>query len=195
MLTDEQTFRQKPFRVHELLADVPLHDIWVFHLPGGKDGLTAADFEILVFGMMDELQERNPAVKGLFQLRFFLGRIFHWDDAQPQRDQALSYVNRLTPADRARSRVEPGSKSELGWVVYEFDNEWLTEFINDTVQGFAFVGVDRQANEYTLYFTIYVKPISWITPFYMALIDPFRRILIYPTMMRNVHQQWQQKYA
>jgi hypothetical protein len=35
-----------------------------------------------------------------------------------------------------------------------------------------------------------VSPVSRLTAVYMALIDPFRRLLVYPAILRHVHQSW-----
>jgi hypothetical protein len=48
---------------------------------------------------------------------------------------------------------------------------------------------------YTLYLAIYVKPVSRLTPLYMALIDPFRRLIVYPALGRHVQQRWSRTYA
>jgi hypothetical protein len=37
---------------------------------------------------------------------------------------------------------------------------------------------------------IYVKKVSGLTPLYMALIDPFRRFIVYPALVRHVEQMW-----
>jgi hypothetical protein len=39
---------------------------------------------------------------------------------------------------------------------------------------------------------VYVTNASWITPFYMALIDPFRRWFVYPALLKNIHASWRQ---
>jgi len=37
---------------------------------------------------------------------------------------------------------------------------------------------------------VYVCKAGWITPVYMALIDPFRRWIIYPAMLKNIRAIW-----
>jgi hypothetical protein len=37
---------------------------------------------------------------------------------------------------------------------------------------------------------VYVGKTGWITPVYMALIDPFRRWIIYPAMLKNIRAIW-----
>lgn len=185
-------FKQKPLRVHRFLADVPLHDIWVIQLPGGGDGRTLADFQrLLAFG---DLQRANPMVAGLFKLRWLLGRLFRWDDKNIALP-AVSYVHRLTDDDRQRSSVEPGSDTDLGHVIYRFENEALSEIINGTVHAFALTAMEHTADGYTVFLGIYVKKVNWFTPFYMALIDPFRKLIVYPAIIRNLQRTWVRVYA
>jgi hypothetical protein len=41
-----------------------------------------------------------------------------------------------------------------------------------------------------VYWAIYVLPVGWITPWYMRLIDPFRRLIIYPNVLREAQRRW-----
>src|SRR5262245_56111937 len=160
-ITSEE-FKQKPLRVHTFLADVPLHDLWVIHLPGGGAGRTLADFQrLLAFG---DLERANPIVAGLFKLRWTLGRLFGWDDEKHGLPSA-SYIHRLTADDRQRSLVEPGSDDGPFRVLYRFENEALGEIINATVHAFALTAMEQTADGYTLYLGVYVKKVSLLTPF------------------------------
>jgi hypothetical protein len=46
-----------------------------------------------------------------------------------------------------------------------------------------------------LYLAICVKPVSRFTALYMALIDPFRRLAVYPALGRHAQQRWSRTYA
>jgi hypothetical protein len=39
-----QEFKGLPLRVHEFLADVPLHDVWAVDLPCTRPGITLDEF-------------------------------------------------------------------------------------------------------------------------------------------------------
>ena len=91
--------------------------------------------------------------------------------------------------------MRPGSKDDPFDVVYAFQNEMLLELINETVHAFWAQTLARTSAGYRLYWAIYVKPVSWITPAYMALIDPFRRWIVYPQMLDGVRKQWIRHYA
>ena len=39
-------------------------------------------------------------------------------------------------------------------------------------------------------FAVYVSRVGRLTPVYMALIDPFRKPIVYPSLLRSVHAGW-----
>jgi hypothetical protein len=44
---------------------------------------------------------------------------------------------------------------------------------------------------YRLFLAVHVLPVGrWSRP-YMLLIDPFRRWLVYPALLRRLHEAWQ----
>lgn len=180
-------FQQEDLRVHTFLADVPLHDVWAVRLHGGGEGRTLREVRDLMAGVQPS--QVNPVVASLFRLRRGLGRVFGWD--APKHEAAVaSFVHRLTPADRARSLVTPGQNGGLFSAVYAFENESLEEIRNGTVHAFSATALKQVADGYVMYWAIYVKRINWRTPVYMAMIDPFRRGVIYPAMIAHIERAW-----
>jgi uncharacterized protein DUF2867 len=187
-------FHALPLRVHTFLADVPLHDVWAVDLPTRRAGVTLSEF--LRRASRDgsdaadaEIKRFPPAARALFALRFFLGRIFELE-AEPKDALATSFGSRLTEEDRARSFVASGTPEGLFRVVYRFENEQLVEIQNRTVHGAALSALAESADSYRLYFAVYVRRRTWITPFYMALIDPFRKWIIYPALLKKIRATW-----
>ena len=188
-----QEFRALPLRAHAILRDVPLHDIWRFRLRGGGPSRSVQDsIELFEEAMRSGL---GLAPRALFALRKLLGRVFRWDEGA-RVEPGRSYVTRLTPEDRARSLDEPGSPSGLWTAVYRSETEAIGEVINRTVHAFLVFALEaeKDGDGYTLYLAIFVKPVSRFTPFYMALIDPFRHHLIYPALIRRVQRAWHSKW-
>jgi hypothetical protein len=185
-------FQTKDLRVHSLLADVPLHDVWAFRLRGGTDGMTLSEAR----EVMSEASpyDMNTIVVVLVGTRFLLGDLFGWDD-EKYFDLDASYVNRLTEADRARTQVEPGSGSEMFRVLYAFENEATAEMMNHTAHAFFCMALEPAGDGYTMYWAIYLRETSGLTPVYMALIDPFRRYIVYPAMARRVESAWAERFA
>ncbi|HMH50469.1 MAG TPA: DUF2867 domain-containing protein [Candidatus Acidoferrum sp.] len=184
-------FRRLNLRCHALLSDVPLHDVWAIPLRGGGPGRSIQDARAIVFG---DRRPPNLAVRGLFALRSALGRTFGWDDERHDPSSA-SYVTRLAGADRSQSRVAPGTREGRFRVLYVLGEESLSELRNATVHAFLALALEPRPGGYTLYLAIYVKPVSRLTALYMALIDPFRRLVVYPALGRQVQQRWARAYA
>jgi hypothetical protein len=127
-------------------------------------------------------------------LRFALGRLFDLESA-PKRPAAAWFSARLTPEDRARSSAEPGTPAGPFRAVYRFENESMLEVHNRTVDAATVSTLAQTADGYRFYFAVYVANASWLTPLYMALIDPFRRWIVYPSILRNVSSAWREFVA
>ena len=189
-----EEFYALPLRVHTFLADIPLHDVWAVDLPAYSEGVTLCEF---LRRSGENRSDRGNATisrfplvaRALFGLRFFLGRIFGLE-TEPKDGPAVSFGNRLTAEDRARSIVEPGTPEGLFRIVYRFENEQLVEIQNRTVHAAALSALAEKADGYRFYFAVYVRPQTWVTPLYMGLIDPFRRWIIYPALLKKICADW-----
>jgi hypothetical protein len=184
---EPRDYRRIDLRAHELLADIPLHDVWRVELPGGGADRTIADVRRLM--SIDNLSSVNPIVRALFSFRTLLGRILCWDasDAAPT---GQSLIHRLTAEDRRHSLVAPGSGDGPFTVLYVHPFEAVSEIRNATVHAFSVLALQARSSGYRLFWAIHVKPIGRVTPLYMALIDPFRRLIVYPAVLRHVHRSW-----
>ena len=185
-------FQKLNLRCHALLSDAPLHDVWAIPLSGGGPGRSIQDARAILFG--DRRPPTNLAVRGLFALRFALGRAFGWDDERHDPSGA-SYVHRLAEAERSQSQVPPGTREGPFRVLYVLGNEALSELRNATVHAFLALALTPSPGGYTLHLAVYVKPVSRFTTLYMALIDPFRRLVVYPVLGRHAQRRWSRTYA
>ncbi|HEY6308079.1 MAG TPA: DUF2867 domain-containing protein [Candidatus Angelobacter sp.] len=186
----EREFEALPLRVHTFLEDVPLHDVWAVDLPRPRAGVTLDEFRRLVAG--PRLFTPSPAVRALVAVRLFVGRLLGWDRTPSERTSA-PFADRLTPADRALSLAPAGMREGtdgLFRVVYRFENEQLDEVINRTAHAAALSALVETANGYRFYFAVYVRNVGRLTPLYMALIDPFRKLIVYPSLLRSVRANW-----
>jgi hypothetical protein len=68
--------------------------------------------------------------------------------------------------------------------------EAISEIRNATVHAFLVYALLERASGYRLYWGIHVRPVGRITAWYMALIDPFRRLVIYPALLRRIREAW-----
>jgi uncharacterized protein DUF2867 len=181
-----QEFERLPLRVHDFLAGVPLHDVWAIDLPGGRSGITLDQFSRTASTC---LCTPPPLVRALLNIRLFIGRRLAWD-REPAATAWESFATRMTTDDRSRSLAPAGTREGLFRVVYRFENEQLLELINRTAHAAALSALVETANTYRFYFGVYVRSVSRFTPIYMALIDPFRKLVVYPSLLRNVRAKW-----
>ena len=124
-------YRRLTLRAHSLLGDVPLHDVWRVTLPGGGPARTMTDVRS-VFEVARQAQRLGPLVRALFAFRWFLGRLFRWDDSS-QRD-GWTLQTRLSDADRRQSLVEPGRREGPFTVVCVHAMEDMSEILRQQEQ-------------------------------------------------------------
>ena len=198
-----QEFERLPLRVHSFLEGVPLHDVWYIDLPHWRAGVTLDDFlQRTSDGKLDRcgcsrsssLFTSSPLVRILLEIRFFVGQFFGWD-AEPPATAWKSFATRLTDTDRSRSLTATGRQDGLFPVVYRFENEQLLELINLTAHAAALSALVETATAYRFYLGVYVHSVSRFTPFYMALIDPIRKLIVYPSLLRSVRARWNQAFG
>lgn len=168
--------------VHELLKDVPLHDVSAIDLPGGHER-TIAD----VLRFMEQGRRRLPAsVAALVRVRGAAGRTFRWD----VRARELRYASRLTEDQRNRSLAPVGTPAGAVRILYQFPYELLGELENATVHAFSCLALVPKPGGWRLYWAIYVENVSRFTPLYMAAIEPFRRFVVYPALLESLRAAW-----
>jgi hypothetical protein len=186
-----QEFERLPLRVHTFLAGVPLHDVWFVDLPRWRPAVTLDDF---LRTASNCLFTPSSVVRTLLNIRLFVGRFFDWD-REPAASAAKSFATRLTDTDHSRSLAAAGTRDGFFRVVYRFENEQLVELINRTVHAAALCTLVETATVYRFHLGVYVRSVSRFTPFYMALIDPFRKMIVYPSLLRSVRARWDQAFG
>ncbi|MGB8769984.1 MAG: DUF2867 domain-containing protein [Candidatus Korobacteraceae bacterium] len=186
-----QEFEGLPLRVHGFLAGVPLHDVWAVDLPRPRSGITLDEYLRVAHAHPLTLP---PLARTLLNIRLFVGRVLGWD-REPAATALETFATRLTDVDRSRSLVLAGTREGLFRVIYRFENEQLLELINRTAHAAALSALVETTNSYRFYFGVYVTNVSRLTPVYMALIDPFRKLIVYPSLLRSVRIRWNQAFA
>ena len=196
-------FKRLQLRVHTFLAGVPLHDVWAVDLPRWRAGVTLDEFlrttnhckvDTCGCSKSSSLFTPSPLVRMLLDIRFFVGRFFGWD-REPAATASKTFATRLTDTDHSRSLAAAGTRDGFFRVVYRFENEQLVELINRTVHAAALSTLVETATVYRFYLGVYVRRVSRFTPFYMVLIDPFRKMIVYPSLLRSVRARWNQAFG
>jgi hypothetical protein len=186
-----QEFERLPLRVHAFLAGVPLHDVWAVDLPWTRPGVTLDEF-LRTRGARP--YRLSSVVRALLSIRLCVGRLLGWD-REPTATARETFATRLTTTDRSKSLAEAGRREGLFRVVYRFDNEQLLELINRTAHAATLSALVETGNTYRFYFGVYVRNVGFFTPVYMALIDPFRKLIVYPSLLRSVRASWNQAFG
>ncbi len=174
-------------RVHELLRGVPLYDVSVVDLPSGGPGRTIAEIRAL-----DSAAPPSHISKVLFGVRRGLGGVFGWDRISLRPEDSL--LSKLSEQDRLQSEIPSGTRQGGFRILYQFSGEMLSEIRNATVQGYVCVALAPTSTGYRLYWAVYVIPVSWLSRPYLLAIEPFRRFLLYPAMLRRLKRAWVAAY-
>jgi hypothetical protein len=75
--------------------------------------------------------------------------------------------------------------------LYLLENEWAAEIANRTVHGVMHIGwIPDGTGGYRGQMAVLVKPNGLLGTAYMAAIAPFRHLIVYPPMMREVGRAW-----
>jgi transposase InsO family protein len=138
---------------------------------------------------LERLGAASAPVRFLFGLRLRLGRIFGWDREPPAASRD-SFLRRLSASDRESSLVAPGTPEGPFRVLFVSGRESISEIHNATVHAFSVFVLLERSSGHRLYWAIYVRPLGRMGAWYMRLIDPFRRWIIYPAVLRQIRTAW-----
>ena len=177
----------RPWRIHELTPDFHLEDVWALPTPGGPH-----DFPKLVrlMGSFAPSAGSSRIVRALFALRFKLGEILGWDSPGAGLGSRVATLRERLPVDLRGSRGPDRADSPFT-TLYLTDDEWAAEIANRTVHGVLHLGwVPDETGGYRGQMAILVKRNGLFGATYMTAITPFRHLIVYPTMMREVERAW-----
>ena len=182
----KREFEQLPLRVHTVLTGIPLYDVWVIDLAHWHPGITLDQF--LKAAPLHSVP-MPPFARFLFRLRSLIGRAFGWDRGSDLVTES-TFASRVSAAGYKESLIEPGTLKKGFRVVYSSANEHLAELKNKTVHGALAVALIEGEMSYRLYLGVFVRSVSRFTPYYMAVIAPFRHWIIYPSLLRGFRERW-----
>jgi hypothetical protein len=178
----------RPWRIHELTSDFRLEDVWALPTPGGPD-----DFPRLVqqFASADPSKSLPRAARTLWALRLKLGERFGWDALETGVGSRVATLRDRLPADLRDGPAGPEFESLPATSLYLLEDEWAAEVANRTVHGVLHLGwVPDETGGYRGQMAVLVKPNGLFGTAYMAAIKPFRHLIVYPPLMRQIERQW-----
>lgn len=179
-----------PWRIHELTPEFRLEDVWALPTPGGPD-----DFGRLVAVMASfaPAESSSAAVRVLFAVRSRLGALLGLDREGSGLDSRVESLRSRLPADLRAAPPEPLSDDGPFSTLYLTENEWALEIANRTVHAVLHLGwVPDEAGGHRGQMAVLVRPNGLLGSLYMTAIGPFRHLVVYPQMMREIGHAWRE---
>jgi hypothetical protein len=176
----------RPWRIHELTRDFRLEDVWALPTPGGPD-----DFPRLVrlIAKRRPTRDSSVAARTLWAIRWKLGELLGWDGPDAGLGRRVPTLHDRLPADLREAPSGP-SRSPFA-SLYLTDDEWASEIANRTMHGVMHIGwVPDDADGYRGQMAVLVKPNGLLGAVYVGAIRPFRHLVVYPSLLREIEQAW-----
>jgi hypothetical protein len=178
----------RPWRIRELTRDFRLEDVWELPEVGGPD-----DFPRLMqlIASADPSHSSSFAVRTLFAIRWKLGELLGWDGPDAGVASRVPTLRDRLPADLRDAPSGPDFDALPFTSLYQTDDEWAAEIANQTMHGVMHIGrVPDETGGFRAQMAVYVKPNGLLGTAYMAAIRPFRHLIVYPPMLREMGRNW-----
>jgi hypothetical protein len=180
----------RPWRIHEIAKDFRVLDVWALPTPGGPD-----DFPRLVRLMATfDPAETSAAARALFAIRWTLGRLFGLDSNETGLGARVRSLRDRLPSELADTPSD--FDGHLFTPLYVTHDEFALEIANQTVHGIMHVGwVSDGMGGKRGQMAILVKPNGMLGAAYLMAIAPFRHLIVYPLMLRDIGRAWRTSVA
>lgn len=188
-----------PWLIAEVAADFKLLDVWALPVHG-----RAEEFQTLLDLMIsaDPSNAESLLSRVLWRVRDRLGGWLGLDrisvpvDGDSDGKLPIPDTNETTLTDRLPDSLRNTAGDHhfvcLPFVpLYRTDVEFAAEVSNRTMHGVMHLAwVDQGQGRYQGQLAVYVKARGWLGASYMALIKPFRHLIVYPALMRQIGRAW-----
>jgi hypothetical protein len=198
----------RPWRIREIVADFKLEDVWALPVQGD-----AKDFQALLEQLAagDPAKAESAPTRFLWRLRDRLGRLGDLGRISAPAGNGegggaggklpipgtneTSLAGRLP--DDLRGTATDVDFGSLPFIpLYRTDVEFAAEVSNRTMHGVMHLAWAEQGEgRYQGQMAVYVKPHGWFGEAYMALIKPFRYLIVYPALMRQTERTWEKRLS
>lgn len=191
------------WRIDEIAPDFRSYGIWDLPTPGGPD-----DFPRLVDLFAGGTTADNPSriARLLFAIRWKLGALLGWDDADSGVGRRVESLRSRLPSDLRNAPPGPTFSTLPFTPVFVLENEAAAEMANRTMHGVLHLrwvpdqldadpasgpnGPTGANGSYHGQMAVLVKPNGLLGRAYMAGIKPFRHLLVYPPLLRGIGAEW-----
>jgi hypothetical protein len=187
MRIPESEHTSRPWRIHELTRDFRVEDVWALPVAGGRD-----DFPRLVGQLTgaDPSRGSSRVSRALWTARAAIGEMLRWDGPGAGLGARVRTLRERLPAD-LRGSPGPDFTALPFTSLYLLGDEFAAEIANLTVHGVLHLGwVPDGKGGYRGQLAVLVKPNGVLGAGYLAAIKPFRHLIVYPRMMRDMGERW-----
>src|SRR4030081_1717384 len=126
----------------------------------------------------------------LVAIRWKLGELLGWDGPDTGLGSRVPTLRDRLPAD-LRDAPGPDFDALPFTSLYLLEDEFAAEIANRTMHGVMHLGsVPDGTGGYRGQMAVLVKPNGLLGRAYMAAIRPFRHLIVYPLMMREIEREW-----
>jgi hypothetical protein len=195
----------RPWRIREIAPDFILEDVWALPTPGGPDDFPAL---LKLMAASDPANSSSLPTRVLWQIRDRLGKLFDLGGiSKPAGSDPGGGAGKLPiPGTGETSLAERlpddlrGTAADVDFgslpfvPLYRTDDEFAAELSNRTVHAVMHLAwADQGEGRYQGQMAVYVKPRGTFGKGYMALIKPFRHLIVYPALTRQTERAWQRR--
>ena len=198
MKLSDSVHQSQSWVISEITSDFKLLDVWKLPAEGDRDDFNSF---LEVMSSIDP-RDAGPLTGALFWVRQLLGNIFGWDEnvnELPIPGATETTLAERLPAELRDTATRPPMGEEIqklsGFIpLYRTEYETAAEVSNQTVHGVLHLAwVPQDDGRYYGQLAVYVKPRGRLGDAYMALISPFRHLVVYPALMRHIRRAWESR--
>jgi hypothetical protein len=178
----------RPWRIHELTRDFRLEDVWALPTTGGPDDFPRV---VQLMASADLSRGSSRAARALWAIRWKVGGLLGWDGPDAGLGSRVPTLRDRMPVELRDAPSGPDFDALPFTSLYLLDDEWAAEVANRTMHGFMHIGwVPDGTGGYRGQMAVLVKPNGRLGSAYLAAIRPFRHLIVYPPMMREIERDW-----
>ena len=194
-----------PWRIREIAPDFTVEDVWALPARGDE-----GDFRALLEVMMslDFPRSASLPTRVLWGTRDRLGRWFGFGrisvpvdgTAADAGELSIPGTNETSLTERLPADLRDTATPDLGSTpfvpLYRTEDEYAAELSNRTAHAVLHLAwVEQGEGHYQGQMAVYVKPRGLFGKGYMACIKPFRYLVVYPALMRQIERAWKRRAA
>jgi hypothetical protein len=196
MRSSNAAHRARGWVIEDIAPDFTLLDVWALPVQGERQEFTQF---LAMMSAWDPAAAPSPASRILFTARRHLGAVFGWDN--PAKRWPIPGCAETTLAARLPHELRPTAATapagndamrRLGAhlvPLYQTETEAAAEISNATVHGVIhFSWVEQRRDRWQGHMAVYVKPRGTLGRAYLLFIQPFRHLIVYPALLRQIER-------